>query len=376
MQNIKKIFTSQKKYVIILYMVKLDKLFDSYNLDGILLANNFNIKYVSGYSADYAFVLISKKGNFYFTDGRFIIEANRDLDSSFAVVEITPSTAEQVITKVIADIDIKNVGFDSDLNHYDYLFVTEKLLKNVATTDITQGIRDMRAVKSDFEIECITKAQRIAEKSLEQTKACIKEGMTELELCAILEYFMKTNGSSKPSFDTIVAFGENSAIAHAKPSDRKLKVGDVILIDFGATYNGYCSDMTRTFVFGECSEKIEQLYNAVLGANEIAIDCIRSGIPPREADRVARNYLDLFLLSPYFNHSLGHGVGLEIHEYPTLSQRIKTDDKLLDGMVVTIEPGVYIEGLCGIRIEDMIVVKGANAINLTTSNKKLEIINI
>ena len=141
---------------------------------------------------------------------------------------------------------------------------------------------------------------------------------------------MKINGSLKPAFDTIVAFGENSAIAHAKPSSRKLKVGDVILIDFGATFNGYCSDMTRTFVFGKCSEEIEKLYNIVLGANEIAIDCIRSGIPPREADRVARNYLDLHRMESYFNHSLGHGVGLEIHEYPALSSRILTDDRLED----------------------------------------------
>ncbi len=133
--------------------------------------------------------------------------------------------------------------------------------------------------------------------------------------------------------------------------------------------------MTRTFVFGSVSEEIEKLYNMVLGANEIAISSMRSGIPPREVDRVARNYLDLYRMSSYFNHSLGHGVGLEIHEYPTLSSRVMTDDRLQDGMVVTIEPGIYIEGLCGIRIEDMIVVKGANAINLTTSNKNLEIIN-
>ncbi len=356
-------------------MVSYNKIFDSNNLDGILISNTFNVRYVSGYSADYAFVLITKQSKFYFTDGRFTIEANRDLSEDWRVIEITPATAEQVIKNVLADNNIKNVGFDSNISHYDYVFVTEKLLAGLKVTDITNEITALRAVKSDYEIECITKAQRIAEKSLEQVKPLIKKNMTELELCAKLEYFMKVNGSEKNAFDTIVAFGENSAIAHAKPSDRKLKVGDVILIDFGATYKGYHSDMTRTFVFGECSEEVEKLYNIVLGANEIAIDCIRSGIPPREADRVARNYLDLHRLATYFNHSLGHGVGLEIHEYPTLSSRVMTDERLQDGMVITIEPGIYIEGLCGIRIEDMIVVKGANAVNLTTSNKKLEIIN-
>ncbi len=356
-------------------MVSLGKIFDSNNLDGILISNNYNIKYISGYSADYCFLLVTQKNKYFFTDGRFIIEANRDLAKDWNVVEITPTTAEEIIKNFIIKNDIKKIGFDSDLSHYDYVFVTEKLLNGLDILDITKDINSLRAVKNDYEIECIVKAQRIAEKSLEQVKQTIKEGISELELCAKLEYFMKINGSLKPAFDTIVAFGENSAIAHAKPSSRKLKVGDVILIDFGATFNGYCSDMTRTFVFGKYSEEIEKLYNIVLGANEIAIDCIRSGIPPREADRVARNYLDLHRMESYFNHSLGHGVGLEIHEYPTLSSRILTDDRLKDGMVITIEPGIYIEGLCGIRIEDMIVVKGANAINLTTSNKKLEIIN-
>lgn len=356
-------------------MVCLNKIFDDYSLDGILISNAFNVKYVSRYSADYCYVLITKKDKYFFTDGRFVIEANRDLEKSWIVVEIKPNNAEQIIKNVVASDGLKSIGYDSDLLHNEYLFVTQKLLAEVQKVDITSDILKMRAVKSDFEIEAITKAQRIAEKSLEQVKGDIKEGMTELELCAKLEYYMKVNGSLNPSFDTIVAFGENAAIAHAKPSERKLKRGDVILIDFGATYAGYCSDMTRTFVFGECSEEIEKLYNAVLGANEIAIDCMRSGIPPREADRVARNYLDVNGLAECFNHSLGHGVGLEIHEYPSLSPNITSDDRLCDGMVVTIEPGVYIEGFCGIRIEDMIVVNGSRAINLTTSNKKLEIIN-
>lgn len=356
-------------------MVSLDKIFANSNLDAIFIANSFNIKYCSGYLADYCYVVISKTGKkFYFTDGRFIIEAKRDLEKDWKVVEITPSNAEEIIKEQLKKLKFKKIGFDSDLTHKEYLFITENLLADFERVDITGTIIEMRAIKSEYEIECIKKAQRIAEKSLEETKMCIREGMTELELCAKLEYFMKINGSLKPSFDTIVAFGENSAIAHAKPSSRKLKAGDVILIDFGATYNGYCSDMTRTFVYGYCTEEIENLYNSVLGANEIAINCIRSGIPPREADRVARNFLDLHRLSHYFNHSLGHGVGLEIHEYPALSSRVTTDDRLKDGMVITIEPAVYIEGLCGIRIEDMILVNGANAINLTSSNKNLEII--
>ena len=184
---------------------------------------------------------------------------------------------------------------------------------------------------------------------------------------------MKIGGADTLSFDTIVAFGENSAIPHAKPSDRKLKVGDIILIDFGAKCDGYCSDMTRCFVFGECSDAIKRIYNCVLGANEIAIASIRSGMPYAEADRIARNYIIGFGYGECFTHSLGHGVGVDIHEAPYLSSKCNSSEVLIDNMVVTVEPGIYIEGLGGIRIEDMIVVSGARAINLTTSHKKLVI---
>lgn len=367
-------------------MSALDVIFSNHNLNAVIIANPYNVKFLSGFLADYCYIMITPKNKFYFTDGRFIIEANRDLTNDWEVIEIAPHNAEGVIKSYIEKLNIDcsdnrksqtkiNIGFDSDLSYYEYSFIHDKLLSDYNCVDITDDLVKARAIKSDIEIENITKAQRIAEKSLEQVKAYIKEGISELELCARLEFLMKINGSIKPSFDTIVAFGENSAIAHAKPSDRKLKKGDVILIDFGATYKGYCSDMTRTFVFGECSEEIENIYNIVLGANEIAISAMRSGIPPREADRVARNFIDLHGYGECFIHSLGHGVGLEIHEYPRLSSNNLSDERLLDNMVITIEPGIYIEGKFGIRIEDMIVVKGAKAVNLTTSNKNLEIIN-
>lgn len=344
------------------------------NLQAVVISNPYNVKFASGFLADYCYLVVGENAKYYFTDGRFIIESHKELSSDWQVVEITTTNAEQKIREVLFEIGAKNVGFDSDISHSDYIFVHDKVLKDFASVDVTDFFVKTRAVKSQYEIDCILKAQQIAEKSLEQVKKQIVEGMTELELCAKLEYLMKINGSLKPSFDTIVAFGENTAIAHAKPSSRKLKKGDAILIDFGATYNGYCSDMTRTFVFEECSKEFEQIYNIVLGANEIAISAMRSGIPPREADRVARNFIDLHGYADCFIHSLGHGVGLEIHEYPRLSVNDLSDDRLLENMVVTIEPGIYLEGKFGVRIEDMIVVKETKALNLTTSNKKLEII--
>ena len=355
-------------------MNKFAELLSKHNVDAIITIAPSNIRYSTGYLADYCYAITTRVSQYYCTDGRFTIEAKRDLSSDWEVVEITPATATRVITSILSADKVGRVAYDSDVMHSEYLFI-ERLLTSFESIDITITMTKSRSVKTASEISLIVKAQRIAEKSLVELKTYIKEGVSEREIAARLDYIMRINGSDGVSFDTIVAFGENSAIAHAKPSDRQLKHGDIILIDFGAKCEGYCSDMTRCFVFGECSEYIRRIYKCVLGANEIAIGAIRSGMPCAEADRIARNYIEVFGYGESFTHSLGHGVGVDIHEAPYLSSRADRSDVLEDNMLVTIEPGIYVEGLGGIRIEDMIVVRGAIAVNLTTSNKKLEIIN-
>lgn len=355
-------------------MNKFAELTSKFNVDAIITIAPSNIRYSTGYLADYCYAVTTRIAQYYLTDGRFTIEANRDLSSDWEVVEISPATATKIITDILLNDKVSKIAFDSDVKHSEYLFI-ERLLSSFDSTDVTIEMSKIRSIKTASEIKLIVKAQRIAENALVELKRYIKQGVSEREIAARLDYIMRINGSDGVSFDTIVAFGENSAIAHAKPSDRQLKRGDIILIDFGAKCNGYCSDMTRCFVFGECSEYIERMYNCVLGANEIAIGAIRSGMPCAEADRVARNYINVFGYGESFTHSLGHGVGVDIHEAPYLSSRAARSEVLEDNMVVTVEPGIYIEGLGGIRIEDMIVVRGAIATNLTTSNKKLEIIN-
>lgn len=353
-------------------MNRLRGLLKAENLDALLVSAPSNIKYATGYLADYCYVLVTKDRQYYFTDGRFTIEATRDLSDDWTVVEITTNTAQVMISSQLTERGLR-VGYDSDIMHSDYLFV-QRVLEHYESVDITDSITKLRETKNETEIECIISAQRIAEKSLEELKPYMTQGVSERELCAKLDYLMRVNGADNISFDTIVAFGENSAIAHAKPSDRQLKVGDIILIDFGCKVNGYCSDMTRCFVFGEASDKVKDMYDAVLDANKLSIDKARAGMTGAELDKVARDYLNSRGYEGVFTHSLGHGVGIDIHESPNLSPRA-VGKVLEENAVVTIEPGVYIEGLGGIRIEDMIVIKEDGCVNLTTSNKKLEIIN-
>ena len=354
-------------------MNKVDRLFSQISNDAVMVINPSNIFYFADYLADYCYLLLTKSKGYYFTDGRFIIEAKRDLSDYFEVVEITPKTAFSVISSYIDDLKINNIGYDSEISHNDFVFF-DKLTNTKNKVDITHYISNIRSIKDNSEIDKIKEAQRIAEKSLEELKQYIKVGVSEKELSSRLEFILKMNGADSTSFPTIVAFGENSAICHAKPSDRLLRVGDIILIDFGAKYKGYCSDMTRTFVYSECSDEIKKIYDIVLGANMLAIDKIKAGIKAQEIDSIARDYIKSFGYESNFVHSLGHGVGVDIHEAPALSKNADSSVILEENMVVTIEPGIYVEGLGGVRIEDMIVVKNDKSINLTASNKYLEIL--
>ena len=238
------------------------------------------------------------------------------------------------------------IGFDSSNRFSDYM-------------------KQMRIIKTDEEIACITKAQRIAEAAFTKLLSSMRVGQTEKQIAAALEFMMLNLGSDGVSFPTIAASGVNSACPHAVPTDKPVQEGDFLTLDFGATYKGYHSDMTRTVVFGKPTDEMKNIYNAVWGANTDAIKAIRSDISCKLVDNVARSTLDAWGYEQYFTHGLGHGVGLEIHEGPSVSNRSGTT--LREGMIITIEPGVYIPGKYGVRIEDMCVVTkdGCNIITET-----------
>lgn len=333
----------------------------------VIITNPSNILYLTGYLADFAYVVVANGQSYYLSDSRFTIEASTKLDSDIDFIETTALTAISDILKLIPSNETK-IYLDMDMPYRECVTLMTAL-KAYEIIDATPLIADMRIVKDIAEIDCIIKAQRIAEKSLDELKPYIKEGVSERELKYRLEYLMGMNGSEQTAFDTIVAFGENSACAHAKPSDKILCRGDIVLFDFGATFKGYRSDMTRTFVYGEVSQQIERMYTAVLNANKNAINAVIEGATASAIDNTARDTLNEYGFGEYFTHSTGHGVGIDIHELPTLNAR--GERVLRRGMVVTVEPGIYIPNVGGIRIEDMVAVGYGN---LTNYPKELEIL--
>lgn len=242
----------------------------------------------------------------------------------------------------------------------------------IGLKDGSSIIKNLRSVKKDDEIEYIKKACEIAEKAYHTAIKKVKKGITEKWLKDEIENLMLSMGADGIAFDTIVAFGANAAVPHHQTGDTVLNDNTAILVDTGCTVNGYCSDITRMAYYGTPTEKFNQSYLAVLKANVLAEEQIRSGMSGKQADGIAREYLKSQGLDGYFTHSLGHGIGLDIHEYPTLSP--KKDDELKDGMVFSIEPGVYVDGELGIRIEDTVMLKDGKVERLFTDDKKLIII--
>jgi Xaa-Pro aminopeptidase len=219
------------------------------------------------------------------------------------------------------------------------------------------------------EIEMIKKAQQITDKTFSYILSFIKPGVKELDIACEIEYYMKKNHAQGPAFETIVASGLRSSLPHGRPSKKKLALGDFITLDFGACYDFYCSDMTRTVFLGKPTNKQIDIYNVVLEAQKIAIDKIKPGLLGKNIDEAARSFIQQKGFGGCFGHSLGHGVGIEIHEFPRLSP--KGEAELLPGMVVTVEPGIYIEDYGGIRIEDMVVITSEGCQNLTQSQKEI-----
>lgn len=236
--------------------------------------------------------------------------------------------------------------------------------------DVSSDFIELRRRKEPSEVEALRSSARLAEEALARAVSTLEAGVTEAEVTAEIVSFMLRNGF-QPSFPPIVAFSENAAHPHARPSLRRLRVGDVVKIDLGARVEGYCSDLTRTFIYGEASELPKRIYYAVLKAQEASIEALRVGVPAREAHLRALRMLKNEGLSKYFNHGLGHGVGVDIHEEPYLNA--ESDVVLSPGNVVTVEPGVYIRGTCGVRIEDMVLVTEGGPEVLTSFPKFLEL---
>ena len=337
----------------------------SLNLEGMIVSNPINIKYLTNIDPEIEGVLlITRKENIYLTYTMFIEDVNRTLtiDDEIIVVDTRDVSKEEAENFFVF---CENIGFEENYVTYEqYKRLKQKYrINNMAETDGI--IEKQRMIKEEEEIQNIKKACEITDKCFEYLLTYIKEGMTEKEVALEIEMFFKKNGAEKLAFDTIVASGPNSSIPHWKPSDRKIQMADPILIDMGCKYNGYCSDMTRTIFMGCILEEIKPVYDLVLKNQQNVLEEMRSNY---NIKNLSRRVEDSFKFNNYnLIHGLGHGVGLEIHEQPNINS--KNERFLKENMVVTNEPGIYLPGKYGIRIEDTVLINKNYCTPLTKSNK-------
>jgi Xaa-Pro aminopeptidase len=340
-------------------------------LDAMLVSGAPNIRYLSGFTGDNGSLLITPGRAILFTDPRFEIQAAQESPSWQLKVAKGPLTLELVAA--IKRLKLKRVGYEPARLTCDAFDSIESRLPMGASLEPVNGwIEQLRMVKTADEIARIRRSVETNSRAFEQTIRRFREGMTESDLAAELEYRMRRLGAEKPSFDSIVAGGPRSALPHAQPTAAKLRNGQLVVVDMGAIQDGYCSDMTRMLFIGTPTAKVKRLYAAVLEAQLAAVAAVRPGVLATKVDRAARQVLKGHGLDRFFVHSTGHGLGLEIHEPPRIGKRDKT--RLEAGMAITIEPGVYLEGYGGIRIEDTLVVTETGAEILTPTNKSLYVI--
>jgi len=336
--------------------------------DAILVVKPENQYYLSGFDGE-GFLLIGEDRHIIFTDFRYVEEA-RDKSTGAEIIELKYKISPyEKIAQELQSMGAKKVAVEG---HYITLKAYEEMKNFFAGIDILSAenmVEDLRTVKDETELNFIKKAQSITDRTFSHILDYIRPGVSEADIALEIEYFIKRSGADGIAFPTIAVSGHRTSLPHGKPSERKLQVGDIITLDFGAKFNGYCSDMTRTIFLGEVDEERERIYNIVLEAQRRAIECIKAGVHCKEVDNAARSFIEKNGFGKNFGHGLGHGVGLEIHGGPRLSP--KGDTSLLPGMVVTVEPGIYVEGFGGVRIEDLVIVTDDGCIDLTQSPKDI-----
>lgn len=339
--------------------------------DGVLIVSETNRRYFTSFPSSDGILLATKNGSVFLTDSRYIEEAQ----NTVKCCEVTElKKISEQLPELCQKLGIRVLMTESERLTVAQLNSYRKLLKGTTLTSVgTDKLIDrLRMVKSEDEKNSVIKAQRIAEKAYEHILGFIREGVTEREIALELDFFMLRNGAEAISFETIAVSGANSSKPHGVPTDKKICRGDFITMDYGAVVNGYHSDMTRTVAVGEVSDEQVRVYETVLGAQIRSIETLREGVKCSDADRAAREYINEKGYGEYFRHSTGHGVGLEIHEKPNLSP--KSDFILQSGNIVTIEPGIYIPGKFGVRIEDLAIITKFGCENLTKIPKKLAIL--
>ncbi|WP_062104707.1 M24 family metallopeptidase [Bacillus niameyensis] len=353
-------------------MDKLQKIreeFGAFGIDGLLITSPYNRRYLTNFTGTAGIALITQNKAFFITDFRYTEQAAKQVEG-YEIIQYSQGMIAEVADQVKA-LGVKKIGFEQD--HLSYS--TWKAYEGAIAAElvpVSNLVEKMRLIKTSQEVAIIKEAADIADLAFKHILDYIKPGLTELEVANELEFFMRKCGATSSSFDTIVASGWRSALPHGVASEKVIEKGDFVTLDYGALYKGYVSDITRTIAVGEPSEQLKEIYDITLEAQLRAMEQIKSGMTGIEADAIARDYITAKGYGDNFGHSLGHGIGLEVHEGPGLS--IRSEQKLEPGMVVTVEPGIYVPKLGGVRIEDDILITETGNEALTHSTKDLIIL--
>ena len=329
----------------------LTALFDNAGIDALLLTNPVNLHYLVGFGDD-SFLLVSKEKSVLVTDSRYTEDAGKKVTGAEIYTWTNNHLAE--IATMASDIGIKKLGFESE----HVTFAThQKMLAAFSDFDLisTEGLPEkLRLIKTPEEVELIRSATKIADKSYLDILKLLTPGITEYELSTELKYRMMKHGAEKDSFPPIIAFDDNASLPHAVPSNKVLTANSLIQFDWGSQYKHYCSDCSRVVFFGKVPSEIEKIYGIVIEANARARDALKPGVPLKTIDAIARDHIKINGYGKFFGHGLGHGVGLDVHESPRLNP--KSTDIATPGMMLTVEAGIYLPGIGGIRVEDLMVV--------------------
>jgi len=338
--------------------------------DALLVPAGPNVRYLSGFTGDNGALLLDGGQAILFTDPRFAIQAEQQVSCK---VRICKGPLSDGVATALGRLAGARIGYDPGrMTCAEFRKLESRLPMKASLEPLPGVVEEMRTIKSAAEMELIRRSVEINSRAFEAAVKRVRPGMTERDLAAEIEYRMRRLGADKPSFDTIVAAGRRSALPHAEPTGARLGSGDLVVVDMGAFCAGYASDMTRMLFLGAPGARVKRAYSAVLEAQLAAIDRVRAGVTAHQVDAAARRVLRGHGLDRAFVHSTGHGLGLEIHEPPRLGKRDKTI--LRPGMAVTVEPGVYLEGWGGIRIEDTVEVTETGCTILTPTSKELRLI--
>ncbi len=332
---------------------KLRQELSRHRLDAILVTKETNVSYLSGFKGE-GELLITPRKQILLVDFRFKEQATKKVKSFQIWPRQNFHPLEENMSRLVKKLKLKRLGFEGLSLSYEFYRRLYKSLEPVRLVSTINIVERLRAIKSAQEIKLLKKAASCAIKSFAFVRKIIKPGRKEIEVAREVQYFMRKCGAEDCAFEIIIASGKRSSLPHALSTRKAIKKNEAILVDLGCRFSGYNSDLTRVVFLGKMSGKIKRLYKIVLQAQQLAIKAVRAGKKVCQIDKIARQYISKEGLSPFFGHALGHGIGREVHEYPSISP--KNQEVLKEGMVFTVEPGVYIPGWGGIRIEDMVLV--------------------